>query len=128
MALNEITKGMSNAAEMINENFKGFGIVESGTNANGQYTKFADGLLITTSSASFGTGFIQTYNLPADFVGGFGSFLSSPNNDNWTLQDIAIMSTGMVGVNKVAVNLNQQVTRKTNYAFGLIITCIGRWK
>lgn len=37
MSLNEITKGMSNAAEQINDNFLAGSIVESGTNENGHY-------------------------------------------------------------------------------------------
>lgn len=49
MALEEITKGMSNAAEVINSNFKNVGIVASGTNVNGEYIKFGDGTLICYS-------------------------------------------------------------------------------
>lgn len=44
--LNEITKGMDNAAEKINENFLNGGVVERGSNGNGEYTKYASGLAI----------------------------------------------------------------------------------
>lgn len=45
MVLNEITKGMSNAAEMINANFKNVGY-EYGKNEKGEYVKFANGFAI----------------------------------------------------------------------------------
>ena len=46
MALNEITKGMSNAAEMINNNFNFGSIVESGSGENGNYIKFVNGFTV----------------------------------------------------------------------------------
>jgi len=51
MALTEITKGMSNAAEVINANFKEVGVVESGSNANGRFIKYGDGTVIAYSNA-----------------------------------------------------------------------------
>lgn len=53
MALNEITKGMSNAAEMINENFKNVGIVESVTNDDGSYIELGDGTILIFGTKSF---------------------------------------------------------------------------
>ena len=46
MALNEITKGMSNAAEKINQNFLFGSIVESGSNEKGHYVKFGNGIMV----------------------------------------------------------------------------------
>ena len=45
--MNEIYKGMDNAAEKINENFEALGF-ESGENENGTWTKFPDGTMICT--------------------------------------------------------------------------------
>lgn len=53
MALNEITKGMSSAAEMINENFKNVGIVESVTNDDGSYIELGDGTILIFGTKSF---------------------------------------------------------------------------
>ena len=41
--MNEIYKGMDNAAEQINENFLNGSIVESGENENGEYLRFGNG-------------------------------------------------------------------------------------
>ena len=128
MALNEITKGMSNAAEQINANFLAGSVIESGTNADGSYVKFGDGTMITTTLITFGTGINATYALPASFVGAFGITLSSQNADAWSLQDLAIIGAGKASNNSVTLIINDKVPRKTNYAISLVITCIGRWK
>lgn len=129
MALNEITKGMSNAAEQINANFKEGSVVESGSNDNGNYVKFGDGTMITTSKIGFGTGIITaSYTLPASFLDHFGITLSSQNFDSWTLQDLALIGTGRSGNNAVTLIMNQQVTRRSNYPLNLVLVCIGRWK
>ena len=44
--LNEIFKGMDNAAEVINENFQNVGIVESGENENGHWAKLGNGWMV----------------------------------------------------------------------------------
>lgn len=41
---------MSNAAEMINENFLAGSVVESGSNGNGNYVKFGNGTMICWDS------------------------------------------------------------------------------
>ena len=46
MALTPITKGMADGAEAIQANFAAIGVIERGTNANGNYVKFADGTMI----------------------------------------------------------------------------------
>ena len=53
MALNEILKGMSNAAEAINSNFKNVGVVDSGNNSDGSYVEFQDGTVIMFGSKEF---------------------------------------------------------------------------
>lgn len=128
MALNEITKGMSNAAEQINANFKEGSVVESGSNDNGNYVKFGDGTMITTSKIIFGTGITASYTLPASFLDYFGINLSSQNFDSWTLQDLALIGSGRSGNNAVTLVMNQQITRRSNYPLNLVLVCIGRWK
>lgn len=46
MALIPIIKGMADGAEAIQANFAAIGITETGSNANGSYTKFSDGAMI----------------------------------------------------------------------------------
>ena len=50
--LNEIFKGMDNAAEMINENFKALD-AEVGENENGYYAKFENGLGLCWREVTF---------------------------------------------------------------------------
>lgn len=128
MALEEITKGMSNAADQINANFKVGSVVESGNNENGNYVKFGDGTMITTSKIIFGTGMTASYTLPASFLDYFGITLSSQNFDSWTLQDLALIGTGRSGNNDVTLVMNQQINRRSNYPLNLVLVCIGRWK
>lgn len=128
MALEEITKGMSNAAEQINANFKVGSVVESGNNENGNYVKFGDGTMITTSKIIFGTGITTSYTLPASFLDYFGITLSSQNFDSWTLQDLALIGSGRSGNNAVTLVMNQQINRRSNYPLNLVLVCIGRWK
>lgn len=68
MALNEIQKGMSNAAEAINQNFENVGVVDSGSNSDGYYVEFQDGTVLSfgskefIDSAGWGVGKSQNFN------------------------------------------------------------------
>lgn len=53
MSLEEIIKGMPNAAEAINNNFNNATIVESGTNENGTYMVFGNGIVVSFGSKEF---------------------------------------------------------------------------
>ena len=69
--LNEITKGMSNAAEKINENFE-MGIIEIGENDNGHYKIYGDGTLECRTKLSLErentTMLRKTWNFPKEFA------------------------------------------------------------
>lgn len=53
MALLDIFKGMSNAAEAINENFNNAAITEKGSNADGHYIVFGDEYVLAFGSKEF---------------------------------------------------------------------------
>lgn len=78
MALTEITKGMSNAAEQINQNFQTGSVVDSGTNGNGHFVKFGDGTMIVRGTKESTSGFTvqegsiwRTDNFPVTFPESF---------------------------------------------------------
>lgn len=77
MVLNEITKGMSNAAEQIDENFKKATIVDSGTTDRGSYIKFGNGLCVQFIKFNRETsGEMIDYIIPLP-NGGFSATISS---------------------------------------------------
>src|SRR5699024_9214760 len=69
--LNEIFKGMSNAAEKINENFEK-GLVEIGENENGHYKVYGDGTLECRTKLTLeytgGTMLRKTWDFPKEFA------------------------------------------------------------
>ena len=58
--LHEIFKGMDNAAEQINENFE-MVAVERGDTANGEYIKYANGLVVCTHAITRNARINQPY-------------------------------------------------------------------
>lgn len=69
--LNKIEKGMSNAAEKINENFE-MGVIEIGENENGQYKIYGDGTLECRTRLTLeytgGTMLRKTQEFPKEFI------------------------------------------------------------
>ena len=73
--MNEIFKGMDNAAEMIDENFKDLQY-ERGTNDDGTYIKFGDGTLIQYSNHNVlayadGSALLKSWSFPTPFSNTF---------------------------------------------------------
>lgn len=60
--LNEIVKGMDNAAEKINENFQNGSIVEIGENDRGKFTKYGNGKLVQEITLEITSTTFQNWN------------------------------------------------------------------
>jgi hypothetical protein len=107
-------------------------ITERGSNANGEYVKFADGTMICTSStaqtdtvaSSFGGGFIgaeQTWTFPAPFVAtpAFAPFVRGSASLTWPIYNGTNTTTGRY-YNAAIVSQAAKVYSGTHIA-------IGRW-
>ncbi len=105
------------------------GIVESGTNANGSYTKFADGTLICRKRI---TGILVPANIGAEITWTFPkSFLDGDSVD--VSPAIVFESSISFNTNVKAntsntsrINLRHSFTEPLTLAVGLI--AVGRWK
>lgn len=78
------------------------GIIERGSNANGEYVRFADGTQFCTASIKGYAAGIVSVPLPASFVGATACFVSITPSDDWAKED-AIYSSGTQWVVKMAV-------------------------
>lgn len=71
--LNEIMKGMDNAAEKINENFQNGSIIESGSTVDGYWARYGDGRQVcvrtVTVDSNIGTGgSAASFEYPKPFI------------------------------------------------------------
>lgn len=104
------------------------GIVESGSNTNGRYVKFADGTMICSHifgsikvTNSVGQGYVspvQTWTLPAVFVETPPRILATANN-------FALASGGTNSLSSATFNL---LSYDINRIGGAQLFAIGRWK
>lgn len=138
MALEEITKGMSNAAEVINANFKEVGVVESGSNANGRFIKYGDGTVIAYSDI-----LTMTYNsasrlsyewtLPTIFAGTY-SAVATGSKDSEHLSDNINTAMLNIGSNSPSGTILARAYATGSNSFTQSSVCrirlvaIGRWK
>ena len=115
-------------------------IVESGSNADGEWTRWSDGtqiciavVLVNLTSTS-----VQSYPFPASFTtteqnvvasgGNYDNFLSSTTGNAWAASTANITGNqGQAGDQGWAVTVNSTTgTSVTNRRFNL--SAIGRWK
>lgn len=115
----------------------GGAIIESGANANGTYTKFADGTLIcigevTTPAAELNVLHTTTWNLPTAFV---DTNYAVQHSTYGVVGSGSIASAGSIVSNGVVINrlLGSCVLTIFSYKFAtepvaFSLTTIGRWK
>lgn len=114
------------------------GIIESGSNANGTYTKFADGTLIcigsvTTPATAFNASLIVGWNLPTAFVDANYALHHSTGR---VISEGSISSAGDIVANGVVTNKGTTSCTIGAYTYKYAIvdqvvfslTAIGRWK
>lgn len=112
-------------------------VVERGSNANGEYVKFADGTLICTQLLAidqFGNSAIlsKTWSYPAAFVAAPKGLSLLVNGDSWFSQGLSL--NGISGVYSSSVSgssASMSVTSNNLFTSGdsvnVYVTAIGRW-
>lgn len=97
-------------------------IVENGSNANGNYTKFSDGTLICTMAGSPATA-VSTFTFPHPFI------------DSNTIVNIGaaagaaiIMTQGTITTTTVEAKRWLHDGTPNSASYGIRIQAIGRWK
>lgn len=135
--LNKIEKGMSNAAEAINENFQNGSIVESGVNEEGYYVKYGNGLLEVYQKRTFVVSANTNFERPmVDFVEIFYADLKVVgNSDNREKAYNALTDANKIGVTFWENDGWQVVMRNTDFGnfkstedFDVIVKIVGTWK
>lgn len=136
MALTTIIKGMADGAEAIQANFLFGSIVESGTNENGTFVKFGNGLAVCfKNNVAFAyagsTAFISgTWTFPMTFVGNPSCFGSPRIGYVSARFDTANLALAEAATTSVYGRLNN--TSTVNFATGdaqnIGLFAIGMWK
>ena len=136
--LNEIFKGMDNAAEQIDENFQNGSIVESGVNEEGYYVKYGNGLLEVYQKRTFIISSNTNFTRPmVDFVEIFYADLKVlGNSDNREKAYNALADVSNIGVTFWETDDDWQVVmRNLDYGnfnstedFDVIVKIVGTWK
>lgn len=88
MSLKEIVKGMANASEAINHNFKKLD-VEIGENEYGKWVKFANGFMVCTATVTPNRSIKtirQNFKMPKDFLGDVGISVTHASGANEAYQ------------------------------------------
>lgn len=108
--------------------------VQKGSNHNGDWIRFSDGTQITIQNVERNYNTQANYNLPAEFLTSspVGFSLSSWRNDWRDVENLVVMSVGLVGPKTVRTqrynssNFNWRNTENSYIA--VTIVGIGRWK
>ena len=100
-------------------------IIQRGSNANGEFVRYADGTMICTKKTThnFSTANRTDHNYPASFASEPScsiSFRSTNNSDRWVVYE----STFIMGLQAVWSVVNQETRAET---LGVLLTAIGRW-
>lgn len=113
-------------------------IVESGSNANGEYIKYADGTMICTRTNSFSSSASTSYgslfrsgqivglDMPQTFTSlyFFNTSLESNNNIYWLTNDHTALATSSRWPGFYIIS----GTSRSSQSFTLKYIAIGRWK
>lgn len=104
-------------------------ILESGSNANGSFLKFADGTLIcetvvrasgninNAAGAIFSTATLGPFTPPATFVGAFSGFVSSTSESVW----FGVLTTSNV------IYVRGFSATSLAFSYNYTVRCFGRW-
>ena len=97
-------------------------VIERGSNANGEYVRFADGLQICTHGLSASASANTTWTFPAAFAAG-PRIIPNPN----TVAGGAAIFGNTAGITTTAVDFNAWNVAGARVATGCNLTAIGRW-
>lgn len=112
------------------DNIKTFGIIESGSNSNGNYIKFSDGTMIEYGSATISTnnssGGIFPY-LGGSYITFPTQFLNSPVCFSNIYEDSAYWNSSVTNVSPSQANLAVSGDRN-NTSHIVMWLAVGKWK
>ena len=97
-------------------------VIERGSNANGEYVRFADGLQICTHGLSASASANTTWTFPAAFAAG-PRIIPNPN----TVAGGAAIFGNTAGITATTVDFNVWNLAGARVANGCNLTAIGRW-
>lgn len=125
--LNKIEKGMSNAAEKINENFEALGF-ESGENENGTWAKFPDGTMICRREVQldFKTTGQENFDFPVTFEE-YPLILTGIREGTYDPY-VGFITSMVVGVDDKYSRWQVTKTKTSNVSRPMVLGAIGRWK
>ena len=131
--MNEIFKGMDNAAEQINENFQGL-LFDSGSNEDGNWVRLPDGTQICYGVFSLSSGGLS-YRLERQktFPKSFESVPAVTMNTPWLVTggtaeaSVIPKATSVTNDRFSATVIRSSGTFEGTYA-GISYIAIGRWK
>ncbi|TAN80881.1 MAG: hypothetical protein EYR95_18980 [Phormidium sp. SL48-SHIP] len=107
-------------------------IVERGSNANGEYVKFADGTMWCSRQVVFdgSDSSTQVYDSPAEFYDPIGNFIPSSVSGG-EVGSASFIAAGNVGVKALGGSSSQFQLRDPSTSAGqsvaLLVSAIGRW-
>lgn len=126
--MNEIYKGMDNAAEQINDNFESLK-PEYGSNENGEYWKYPDGRLICTGDIEYDRSNPEvTTGFPHDFISTPAGSISSRSRAYANLQDLASLGYAFSADEIRIMKHTQLGFRESTGIIPIKWFAFGRWK
>ena len=127
--MNEIFKGMDNASELINENFKNGSIVETGENENGTFMKLGNGWMVCQMEATFSRDVSEVKGeYPIPFIGRPTVFKSAYADQFAAIQDEALLGIGTTLTNYRIMKHTSMPAYRGTGELTLNVIAIGRWK
>ena len=125
--MNEIFKGMDNAAEQINENFQGL-LFESGENENGTWTKFPDGTMICRREVQldFKTTGQENFDFPVTFEE--YPLILTGIREGTNPAYVSFITNMVVGVDDKYSRWQVTKTKTSDVSRRMVLGAIGRWK
>jgi len=115
--------------DKVGSDFSARDIIASGTNSNGDWTRFYDGTQIAQRRLTLSRDVSATSaQLAVSFTNEYGIFISHNNNDAWAMENCWLFAVGRL--NNGAVSLRRQGTPNSGLTWNtqIIITAIGRWR
>ena len=125
--MNQIFKGMDNAAEQINENFQEL-LFESGENENGTWTKFPDGTMICRREVQldFKTTGQENFDFPVTFEE--YPLILTGIREGTNPAYVSFITNMVVGVDDKYSRWQVTKTKTSDVSRRMVLGAIGRWK
>lgn len=96
-------------------------VIEQGSNANGQYLRFADGTQICSQTITTGTGSAETWTYPVAFTSAANSVQLTPHSAS------AALATAESAGSATSIDINGWNTSGARVAIDVSAMAIGRW-